>query len=217
MRRLQTRQPIRIDLDSSDASIDGRVRFVTGPVAVIAPVEGIGVAVREELNSGSLGYLVFTHRGAAVALHGLVRVAPGMDDGLAFVVDDGVQIPQRRSAERVALVTRARVCSADSDGVPDERSATDTVTADLSLGGARLTRRPGIGDGPRLQVELFFGTDPVPLRCGALVARRTPTHLGVRFIDMQDADRERLSRILAAHSSPSERGPAGDSGEPAPS
>ena len=147
MRRLKSGQPVRIDLDGSDVSIDGRVSFVTGPVGVIAPVAEIDPTAGEELASGSLGYLLFTDRGAAVALRGLARRAPGIDDGVAFVVVDGVQIPQRRSAERLAFVTRARVCQLSDEGVADERSTTETVTADLSLGGARLTLRPGIRRG----------------------------------------------------------------------
>ena len=213
MRRLTSGQPVRIDLDSSDVSIDGRVRFVTGPVGVIAPVAEIDPAASEELASGSLGYLLFTHRGAAVALRGLARRAPGIDDGLAFVVVDGVQIPQRRSAERVAFVTRARLCRLDDEGVADERSTTETVTADLSLGGARLTLRPGIGEGSRFRIELFFGTDQAPLCCSVLVARRTPTHLGVKFIDLPEADRERLASILAEHNARTELAAVGNRAE----
>jgi PilZ domain len=77
----------------------------------------------------------------------------------------------------------------------------ETLTADLSLGGALLERRQALGDGREWLIELF-PSGPSPIRCHAVLARETPTQLGVAFLDMSDSDRIRLAGILADHQRP---------------
>lgn len=106
---------------------------------------------------------------------------------------DGIQVAERRTAERIAMITPVR---ATPGGAAD---AVGTVTANLSLGGALLTRRPGLGEGPHWQLEISLQGDSTPVRCEAAIARITPTHIGVRFDDISEDDRIRLAGALADH------------------
>jgi hypothetical protein len=65
------------------------------------------------------------------------------------------------------------------------------------MGGALLLKRPGLGSGPRWKVELFIPGDPEHVHCEAELARETATHVGVRLVNMQEADQLRLAGILA--------------------
>jgi hypothetical protein len=72
-----------------------------------------------------------------------------------------------------------------------------TVTSNLSMGGALLLKRPGLGDVSRWRVELFLPGDPEHVHCEAVLARETPTHLGVRLVNVQEADQVRIAGVLA--------------------
>jgi hypothetical protein len=88
---------------------------------------------------------------------------------------------------------RALLLAADGPAHPVE-----TATIDLSLGGALLEHRPGIGDGP-WQIELFLPGEPDPLRCLAVLARHAGGHLGVAFGEVGDADLLRVDAAIARH------------------
>ena len=127
------------------------------------------------------------------ALKGIATISPGEPAELAFVVIDGVQLPERRFAERVQLTALARV-SAPGDG--DDGAAVETTAANVSAGGVLLERHAGLGEGPRYRLELTVAGDDAPIRCDATVARETPTHIALKFIDIQDADRIRLAGMI---------------------
>jgi hypothetical protein len=69
----------------------------------------------------------------------------------------------------------------------------------LSLGGALIDRRPGLRVGTQCRIELFFDLLPDPLLLEALVVRETPTQLGIRCTDVEEAARVRLADILVGH------------------
>jgi hypothetical protein len=196
MRRLVQHQPVSIELDGEfDGEIDAlacRVGSVHGPVATLGLVNAVVPRVRERLTPGSLGFMVFHHHGTPVGLRGVVRAAPSQEL-VEFVVIDGIQVTERRTAERIAMITPVRAIAQGSDEV------VHTVTANLSLGGALLTRRPGLGDGPQWRLGVSIPGDPTAIRCEATTARITPTHVGVRFDDMSKDDRIRLAGALADH------------------
>jgi hypothetical protein len=196
MRRLAQHQPVPVELDGEfDGQIDAlvcRVGSVHGPVATLGPVDEVPPRVLERLTPGSLGFMVFSHHGTPVGLRGVVRSAPG-EEQVEFVVIDGIQVAERRTAERIAMIAPVRATAAGSD------EAVSTVTANLSLGGALLTRRPGLGPGAQWSIEVSLPGDPNPVRCDAAMARITPTHIGVRFDEMQEDDRIRLAGALADH------------------
>ena len=103
MRRLVKNQAVRVDLDAKvDWEVDCiecRVQSIQGPVATLAPTTAIAAAVQNRLASGSLCFLTFEHNRAPVALRG-VALASADSDELEFVVVDGIQVAERRSAER---------------------------------------------------------------------------------------------------------------------
>jgi PilZ domain-containing protein len=197
MRRLTPNQPVTIELDAEfEGEVETllcRVGSVHGPVATLAPASEIAERMRERLTPGSLGFMVFRHNSTPVGLRGVVRAAPTDEEIVEFVVIDGIQVTERRTAERVAMITPVRAIAEGGDEV------VHTVTANLSLGGALLTRRPGLGEGPTWRLGVSIPGDPSPIRCEATIARMTPTHIGVRFDGMSEADSIRLAGALADH------------------
>jgi hypothetical protein len=198
MRRLVKNQAVRVDLDAKvDWELDCiecRVESIHGPVATLAPLDEFAGAVKERLSSGSLCFLTFTHGRAPVALRG-VALAVADSNNLEFVVIDGIQVAERRNAERTPLVTAVRAAPMQLDGTVGDRVA--TVTSNLSMGGALLLRRPGLGEGPRWQIELFLPGQSSNVQCDGVLARATPSHFGVKFINMEESDQLRLAGLLA--------------------
>jgi PilZ domain len=194
MRRLRVRQPVRLDLDTDDDPIECEVASVLGPVATLIPGE-VNPDLRARLTPGLLTFMVFHHHGVMVALRGVARAASA-GEALEFIVIDGVQVAERRTTARLQVCARVRITDAGCDGSADACTY-ETHTADLSLGGALVVSCPGLGSGPQWEIELLLEDGAPPIRCHATVARRTPTHVGVAFGDMEDADRIRLAGVLA--------------------
>src|SRR5579875_2006640 len=107
MRRLVMNQQVRVDLDAKVdwevETIECRVRSISGPVATLSPISEIAPELQNRLSSGSLCFLTFEHNRAPVALRGVTLAVEGSDN-LEFVVVDGIQVAERRSAERTPLV-----------------------------------------------------------------------------------------------------------------
>lgn len=197
MRRLKHHQAVEIHLDGADEVIlDCRVLGVEGSVATLASV----VAGPGELLGSSVpavpGYLVFDHIGGKVALKGIATASTTQGPELLFVVIDGVQLPERRSAARVQVAAVARMFTLHSTG---EGEHFETPLADLSVSGMRVEQHASLGGAARYRLELYIGGAQTPLSCAAEVARRTPTHVGLKFIDLQEGDRALLDAIVRAH------------------
>jgi hypothetical protein len=198
VRRLKPGQKATVALDESGDDIDCRVASVVGSIAKLSAPSEIDLETSAQLSPGSLGYLTFTHDAGLVALRGVARAAPKVEGEVDFVVIDGIHLPERRGAERTPLARLVRVHPAGTDG--SDAPTIDTVTADLSLGGAMLARRAGLREGAEIALDLFVGADAhSPVRCQASVVRGTPTHVGVRFKDMSEADQILLAGFLADH------------------
>jgi hypothetical protein len=193
LRRLKHDQRVHIHLDSEEQAVSCRVATVQGGVATLTRIGELPQELRDKLTPGALGYLLFDHRGAMTALKGIAAISPGEPADLAFVVIDGVQLPERRTAERVELSALARVSAPGGD---DGGAAVETTAANVSVGGVLLERHAGLGEGPRYRLELIVGDDDAPIRCDATVARQTPTHIALKFTDIQDADRIRLAGMI---------------------
>ncbi len=196
MRRLVPRQMVTLDLDGEEEGLDCLVRQVAGPVALLGCVGEVPEPLRPKLTTGSFCMMGFTHRGGLVGLRGVATTASEDFTELAFVVADGVQVEERRIAERVRLTAPARISVIGRDGATEP--AYDTVTADISLGGTLVVRRPGLSTGPDFRLELMFGGHE-PVRCEARLARATGDCLGLVFTAIDEADHVRLARIIAAH------------------
>ena len=175
--------------------IECRVQSVQGPVATLIPLGEVPDEVQTRLTSGSLCFLTFEHGRAPVALRGVALKEADRDE-LEFVVVDGIQVAERRSAERTPLVTAVKATPVEADGTPGQ--TVSTVTSNLSMGGALLLKRPGLSEVSKWQVELFLPGASEHVHCEAVLARETPTHFGVRFVSMQEADQLRIASLLAS-------------------
>jgi hypothetical protein len=199
MRRLVKNQAVRVDLDAKVDwevnCIECRVQSVQGPVATLIPLGEVPDEVQTRLTSGSLCFLTFEHGRAPVALRGVALKEADRDE-LEFVVVDGIQVAERRSAERTPLVTAVKATPVEADGTPGQ--TVSTVTSNLSMGGALLLKRPGLSEVSKWRVELFLPGASEHVHCEAVLARETPTHFGVRFVSMQEADQLRIASLLAS-------------------
>jgi hypothetical protein len=119
LRRLTHNQRVEIHIDNDDHVVACRVAAVHGSVATLRRITDLPAEVLDKFTPGALGYLLFEHHGAKTALKGIATTGQDEQASLAFVVIDGVQLPERRAAERVRLGALARI-SADGDG-PDFR------------------------------------------------------------------------------------------------
>jgi hypothetical protein len=196
MRRLSPRESVTINLDGASAKIECFVRSVEGPIAGLRHLGELDPELRELLSPGSLCYMTFADRGVPVAVRGVATVncAEGFD--LAFLDLDAAELPERRKDVRVDLATRASLCVLNSDGSP-QAVPTETVTTDISMGGALVGFSTPLELGARVRVDLHFTLFPTPIRCFAVVVRQTRTHVGVRFSEMPESDRVRLAGIIA--------------------
>ncbi len=197
MRRLKHHQEVEIHLDAEDEIVlDCRVLGVEGSVATLASDDaGPGT-----LLGGSVpavpGYMLFDHAGGMVALKGIATASTSQGPELLFVVIDGVQLPERRGAARAEVKAVARMFA---PGSPDESEYFETRLADLSISGMRVERHHGLVSATQFRLELYIGEAQTPIRCQAELARTTPTHVGMKFVDLQDTDRTLLDAIVRAN------------------
>lgn len=189
MRRLSAHQLVAIGLDGEEEDVECRVLGVAGSAAMLGGIGQIAGPVRERLAAGALGHLVFQYQGRLVALRGVAQMPASGEGRVVFAVVDDVQVPERRGGERVPMALAATVQPAAPDG-----GAFETVTADVSATGALLERR-GHPIPPHFRLELFLRAGDA-VSCSARLARETPTHYGVQFLEMPEKDRIRLGVVL---------------------
>lgn len=195
MRRLKHQQRVEIHLDGADGVVACRVLGVKGSVASLARVDGAPEQF-ERLTPAASGYLMFEHRGGTIALKGIATTHQSDQPELLFVVLDGVQLPERRSAERVEVSALARMFAPDSAG---DDGFVETPLANVSTSGLLVERQPGLDERAQFRLELLVDGDAHPICCDVAVARKTATHLGMRLVNMDEADRERLAAVIRRH------------------
>lgn len=193
MRRLKHDQRVEIHLDSEDHAVGCRVDAVQGSVATLTLITEVPTEVLEKFTPGELGYLLFQHRGAMTALKGIATASPTDPSELAFVVIDGVQLPERRAAQRFQVGALARI--SPSAGA-DPAEGIEATAANVSVSGVLIERPAGLAEGPGFRLELVLEDDATPIRCAASVVRETPTHIALKFTDIADADRIRLAGMI---------------------
>jgi hypothetical protein len=212
MRRLKHHQEVEIHLDGEDEVVlDCRVMGVEGSVATLASDDAGPGAILGSSVPAVPGYLLFDHGGGKVALKGIATASTSEGPELLFVVIDGVQLPERRSAARAQVKAVARMFRLPAETAAEtaaedaaENAAEgagyfETRLADLSVSGMRVERHPSLDSATAFRLELYIGDAQTPIRCGAEIARTTPTHVGLKFVDLQDADRTLLDAIVRAH------------------
>ena len=198
MRRLKHQQQVEVHLDGEDEIVvPCQVVRVEGSVATLESADGTPV-LPGNTAPALPGYLVFEHAGGRVALKGIAAPDANETTELLFVVIDGVQLPERRSAERVEIEAYARLFLSAPGG---DREYVDAALADLSVSGMLVERHPSLDVETRCRLELYIGEEPTPIRCDAEVARRTATHVGMKFVDLADTGRALLTAIVASRRS----------------
>ncbi len=197
MRRLSVLDVVTLDIGDDGRELDCRVRSVAGALARLVPLGPIPPEIGDTLTAGSFAYMIFTHRGSPVGLRGVVK-ACHEEEGftLDFVVIDGIQESERRKRPRVPLIAAVKASALAVDGVAAE-TVVETVTLDLSVGGACLAGRPGLRDALCWRLELVLPGDSAPLRCDARLVKPGRTRVGVTFTSMEPADRARLGDAIA--------------------
>ncbi len=193
LRRLRHQQRVEIHIDSDDQVVACRVAAVQGSVATLTRITELPPEDLAKFTPGVLGYMLFEHRGAMTALKGIATASSTEETELAFVVIDGVQLPERRAAERVSLSALARISGGNGG---NGAGTIETPTANVSAGGILIERPDALGDGPTFRLELVVEHDPEPIRCGAKIVRATSTHVALKFVEIQDADRIRLAGMI---------------------
>ena len=169
---------------------------VQGSVATLKRITVLPAEELAKFTPGVLGYMLFEHRGAMTALKGIATASSTQETELAFVVIDGVQLPERRAAVRVSLNAVARISGPIGGNGGNGGGTIETPTANVSAGGILIERPDALGDGPTFRLELVLEHDPQPIRCGATIVRATPTHVALKFLEIQDADRIRLAGMI---------------------
>jgi hypothetical protein len=193
--RLHAGQRVTIDIDGEEDVVDAVAASEDGS-RLLVYVRRASPVVLGRLINGSLGYLLYTHKGALMGLRGLARITPATRPLTEFLVEDGRARAERRASERIAIVTRARIAAVD-DGGPGVPLT--TFTANISSTGV-LVRRPAHSlPSDEVSLELFFGTDPTPVTARGQIVRRTDEHLGIHFAEIGRAERTRLAGLLAGH------------------
>jgi hypothetical protein len=197
MRRLKHQQSVEVHVDGEDAIVvPGRGLRVEGSAATLDSADG--GPLRPGNTAPALpGYLVFEHAGGRVALKGIAAPDANTETALLFVVIDGVQLPERRAAGRVEVDAQARLFLPDAD----EHEYIETPLADLSISGMRVERHRSLDVETRYRLELYIGAEPTPIRCDVEVARRTATHIGMKFVEVRDTDQALLAAIVASRQS----------------
>ena len=193
--RLVPGQRVTVDLDGEDEVVDA-VTASGGEARMLAQVRHASPRTVACLVAGSLGYLLFSYKGALIGLRGIARINAATRPLMEFVVVDGVERPERRAADRVAVGTRVTIASLGSGAAGEPRS---TFTVNISSTGVLLKRPPGALQSGGVALELFFGADPLPVPARGQIVRTTDDLLAVHFEDIDAAQQIRLTQLLAGH------------------
>ncbi len=193
MRRLALRQLVSVDVSGPEGRVDCRVGAISGAEATLVPVAELSEYARAKLETECPCYLVFENRVGPVGLRGVARMI-GSGAQMSFAVVDGVQLSQRRGTARVPIRAPASFTPIAADGTLGE--PVDTVTANLSLGGALIAARQGIGDGPEWRFELRPSGQPPGLVGRGTLVRRDAAWIGVALSEMSESDRLKLATLL---------------------
>ena len=105
--------------------------------------------------------------------------------------------PQQRQWPRVTARFDVRF-----GRVEDAARALRAYSVNASAGGLCIRTQRGYAVGQRVHVELDAGGEHFALQAVVAWVRDEDEAIGVRFVDMADADRQRLQRVLAALARP---------------
>ena len=180
VRRLRERQDVTLLVGATQLRC--RVVAINRHEAALQPVVAPRVS-RQELEGPAS--MIFGHQGILVALKGRARWSAETNDDLRFSVRDGVQVPQQRSSSRLQIPLDVLVGGAGAR------------TIDISADGMSIEGSQGSA-GDTLVLELEIPDHEPPMRCAGVVVRSTDELTALKFVDLPQAERDRLSRFIFA-------------------
>ena len=185
MRRLREQQDVTLLVGATQLRC--RVVAVNRDEAALKPFTAPRVS-RQELEGAAS--LIFAHKNIIVALKGRARWGVEVDD-LRFMVRDGVQVPQQRSASRLRIPLDVTVLTKAGERV--QARTLDVSAVGLSLSGG------GFGEpDDAVGLEIDVPDNEAPIACHGRIVRGTIEMTAVAFDEMADGDRERLARFIFA-------------------
>lgn len=186
-------QVVQLDLGGKTSALPCCVIGFTGSAVLLAPIVPATAPTAEAIETGREAYVVIDDDQQVHALR--ARVKPGSEPGeILITVTDAFRLGQRRRYSRAPLALQATIATLPA-GEPWE-----TVTRDISAGGARIARIGAEGEQEeRLQVTLSSPAAGLWIETHAVVVRRSQRDLAIQFSEIADADVALLTQITVAY------------------
>ena len=186
-------QVVQLDLGGKTTALPCRVLGFGGSTVMLAPVVPATAPTAEAIEAGRDAYVIVDDDQQVHALR--ARVSPGSEPGEVVVtVTDSFRLGQRRRYSRAPLALHATVA------VPSAGQPWETVTRDISAGGARIARTGNDGEqADRLAVTLSSPAAGLRIETQADVVRRSQRDLAISFCEISDGDVALLTQITVAY------------------
>jgi hypothetical protein len=186
-------QIVQLDLGGKTSALPCCVIGFTGPAVLLAPIVPPTAPTTEAIQSGREAYVVIDDDQQVHALRATVR--PGTEPGEVLInVTDAFRLGQRRRYSRAPLALHATIA------VPGGGRPWETVTRDISAGGARIARTGNDGEqADRLAVTLAAPAAGLTIETQADVVRRSQRDLAISFAEIAEADVALLTQITVAY------------------
>jgi c-di-GMP-binding flagellar brake protein YcgR len=186
-------QVVQLDLGGKTSALPCCVIGFTGSSVLLAPIVPATAPTAEAIEAGREAYVVIDHDQQVHALR--ARVRPGSETGEILVtVTDAFRLGQRRRYSRAPLALQATIATLPA-GEPWE-----TVTRDISAGGARIARIGAEGEqDERLNVTLSSPAAGLRIEARADVVRRSQRDLAIQFSEIAEGDVALLTQITVAY------------------
>jgi hypothetical protein len=186
-------QVVQLDLGGKTSALPCSVIGFNGPAVLLAPIVAPTAPTAEAIQAGRDAYVVIDHDEQVHALRADVR--PGSDAGEILVnVTDTFRLGQRRRYSRAPLTLQATLA------VPGGGEPWETVTRDISAGGARIARTGHEGEQiDRLALTLSAPAAGLRIVAEADVVRRSQRDLAISFAEISEADVALLTQITIAY------------------
>lgn len=184
---------VQLDLGGKTSALPCCVIGFTGPAVLLAPIVPPTAPTAEAIEAGREAYVVIDHDQQVHALRATVRA--GSDPGEVMVdVTDAFRLGQRRRYSRAPLALQATIAVAPG------AQAWETITRDISAGGARIARVGNDGEqADRLAVTLSAPAAGLAIATQADVVRRSQRDLAISFTEIAESDVALLTQITIAY------------------
>jgi hypothetical protein len=185
-------QVVQLDLGGKTSALPCCVIGFTGPAVLLAPIVPPTAPTADAIQAGREAYVVIDDDQQVHALRATVR--PGSEPGEVLInVTDAFRLGQRRRYSRAPLALQATIA------VPPGGQPWETVTRDISAGGARIARTGNDGEqADRLAVTLSSPAAGLRIETQADVVRRSQRDLAISFAEISEGDVALLTQITVA-------------------